>query len=108
MADDTHMREEIDALKADLANLRSDIADLAGVMRDTGYAKAGEWRSAFEDEVSGRREDFRRAMGSARERGRRAEADFEHRVGEHPWISLLGALGLGFLAAKLLERGERR
>ena len=108
MADESSLQQEIDALKADLSNLRSDISDLAGAMRDMGYSKAGEWRSAFEDEVDERREDFRRAMGSARDRGRRAEADFERRVGEHPWGSLLAALGLGFLAAKLLGRGERR
>ena len=108
MADESSLQQEIDALKADLSNLRSDISDLAGAMRDAGYSKAGEWRSAFEDEVDERREDFRRAMGAARDRGRRTEEDFERRVGEHPWGSLLAALGVGFLVAKFMDRGDRR
>jgi len=108
MAEEGSLQEEIDALKADLANLRSDLADLTGAVRDMGYSKAGEWRSAFQDEVNERREDVRRAMGAARDRGRQAEDDFERRVGEHPWGSLLAALGVGFLLAKLTDRGERR
>jgi len=108
MAEEGRLQEEIDALKADLANLRSDISDLTGAVRDMGYSKADEWRSAFEDEVNERREDVRRAMGAAQDRGRRAEDEFERRVGEHPWGSLLAALGVGFLLATFMGRGERR
>jgi len=103
-----NLQEEIDALKADLSSLRTDISDLAGAMRDLGYAKAGEWRSDVEDEFNERREDFRRAMGAARDRGQRAEDDFERRVGEHPWGSVLTALGIGFILAKLMDTGGRR
>jgi ElaB/YqjD/DUF883 family membrane-anchored ribosome-binding protein len=108
MAEQSGLQEEIDALKADLSNLRSDLSELTGAMREMGYSKAGEWRSAFEDEVNERREDLRRAMGSARQRGQAAEDEFERRVGEHPWGSLLAALGVGFLLAKVWDRGERR
>jgi len=108
MAEDSSLRDEVDALKSDLANLRSDISELTGALRDLGYAKAGEWRSSFEEEVDERREDLRRAMNAARERGRKAEGDFERQVGEHPWSSLLAALGIGFIVAKVMDRGERR
>ena len=108
MAEDKNLQEEIDALKNDLANLRSDISELTGAVRDMGYDKVGEWRSSAEDELGERREDLRRAMGAARDRGRRAEDEFEQRVNEHPWGSLLAALGVGFILAKITDRGERR
>ena len=108
MAEDYSLQEEIDALKSDLSHLRSDISDLAGAVRDMGYSKAGEWRSSLEEEVGERREDVRRVLGAARDRGRKYESDFERQVGEHPWGSLLAALGVGFIVAKIMDWGERR
>lgn len=108
MAEDKNLQEEIDALKSDLASLRSDISELTGAVRDMGYGKAGEWRSSVEDELGERREELRRAMGAARDRGQQAEDEFEQRVNEHPWGSLLAALGVGFILAKITDRGERR
>ncbi|MFB6259704.1 MAG: DUF883 domain-containing protein, partial [Thiohalorhabdaceae bacterium] len=63
---------------------------------------------SVEDELDERRQDLRRAMGAARDRGRRAEDEFEEQVNEHPWGSLLAALGVGFILAKVMDRGDRR
>ncbi|HKJ88891.1 MAG TPA: hypothetical protein VKA48_10325 [Gammaproteobacteria bacterium] len=104
----TDLNEEMQALKADLAALRTDVSELAGAMRDMGRDKAEGWRSNLEGEWNERREEFMRALGLARDRGRQAEEDLERNVGEHPWTSLATAFGVGFLIAKILEKGDRR
>ena len=105
---ESNLQEEIDSLKADLANLRSDFSDIAGALRDLGVSKAESWRDYAEEELNERREEIRRALGEARARGRRTEEDIERRISENPWSSLLAALGVGFILAKIMDRGERR
>lgn len=85
MAEQSNLNKEIEALKADLASLRSDISRLTGAARD---------------DIS----DF---AGSARDRGQKMEEGFEKRIGEHPWSSLLTAIGVGFVLAKVMDRGGR-
>lgn len=101
MAEDANLQDEIQALKNDLGSLRSDIGDLAKAVREMGQERARAWRSSVEEGVS-------EATQAARERGRKAEAEFERNVSEHPWTTVLTALGVGFLIAKLSEIGGRR
>lgn len=102
------VEEELDALKEDLARLRADIGDLAGVLKDLGVERAEHIRSSVEDEVRTRREALRRRLDSTRARGRKAVDDLEDQIEGHPLSSLLAAFGMGFIIGKLLDLGGRR
>ncbi len=102
------VQEELDALKEDLARLRADIGDLAGVLKDLGVERAERIRGSAEDEVRARREALRRRLDSTRARGRKVIDDLEDQIEGHPLSSLLAAFGMGFIIGKLLDLGGRR
>ena len=72
-------------LKAELRQLRADISELAGTLRGLMANKARLGRDKAQQ-----------AMDQAGEK-----------IGEHPFASLLIALGAGFLVGFLLERNRR-
>lgn len=101
-------QKELDTVKADLAKLRSDVAELTGAVKESGSRRAGQVRETVEEELRRAREELRHTLDTARERGRRAKEEMEGTVGEHPYGTLLTAFGLGFIIAKLLDNGGRR
>ena len=72
-------------LKAEVRQLRDDIRELAGTLRSVIAGKAKQ--------------------GQAKARETLDEAG--DKIGEHPFLSLLVALGAGFLVGFLLERNRR-
>lgn len=75
---------DIDRLKAELKQLRADISELTGTLKDVVANKAKEGRDKAQEAVD--------LAG--------------HKIGEHPFISMLIALGAGFLVGFLLERNR--
>jgi len=72
-------------LKAELKQLRADISELTGTLRGVLADKARLGQAKAKE-----------AMDQAGEK-----------IGEHPFVSLLIALGAGFLVGFLLERNRR-
>lgn len=103
---DKDMQEELQTIKDDVAKLRSDIADLVGLLKDLGAEKVGEAKTTVEEELRAQREKLRRALGSAKERGKRTADDIEETITQHPLSSLLAAFGVGFILAKLTNGGR--
>lgn len=106
MANDS-LRDEMDSLKADVAQLREDILGLTDTLKENvsesakvGRAKTqerlqeiwGDFEKRFEDVIDGGRATFDRA---------------EQKVSEHPTGSMLTAFGLGYVIAKVLDGGRR-
>lgn len=83
---------DVDKLKADIDELRKDVATIARLLKDLGSAKGQE---AFE------------RAGEIGERARRRAADAEerisHEIEERPFASVLTAFGVGFVIGKLLD-----
>lgn len=84
--------KDIDRLKSEVDDLRKDVAKFSRSAREFGAAKGHE--ALGRAEVLGDR---------ARAQMLEAEKRAERSVGEHPIASLLIALGVGFLLAKLLD-----
>lgn len=104
---DHSVHEEIQALKEDLALLRSDMADLTSTMRDTARARARGVKSSVNDEIHELRERLRDRMEQARVQGMRSVEEVEESIGQHPLASVAAAVGVGFIIAKLMDLGRR-
>lgn len=104
---DPQIEQELQNLKSDVAALRSDISDLARTMGEIGTRRAHAFRDQVADDIRNSREELRRRLDKARDRGRQAYHDVEEQVTEHPLGSLAAAVGIGFILAKLLNSGDR-
>jgi ElaB/YqjD/DUF883 family membrane-anchored ribosome-binding protein len=92
------------ALEAELAKLRDDVASLAGTVRDIASDEVRATVDAIRDRVD-------KAAVEARKAGRRAKAGahdaadaIEGAIEEHPLTSILVALGLSFLIGAFMRR----
>jgi ElaB/YqjD/DUF883 family membrane-anchored ribosome-binding protein len=107
MADDP-IRKEMDALKADIAQLREDIGSLTAAVRDVASDKAQKTRADTQERFRSAWEDLEQKLDDVIEQGKTSLGDVETRVGQHPAGSLLMAFGVGFIVARLLDMGGRR
>ena len=107
MTDDP-VRKELDALKADLAQLREDIAGLTAAVRDVAADKAQQTRADTRERLHNAWEELERKLDEVIEQGRSAMGGVQNQIGQHPAGSLLTAFGVGFIIAKLLDLGGRR
>lgn len=95
---------EVEALKADVARLRADIAGLAEALLQAGRQEAGEARSRVEEEARQHLEGLRSRMDGARDLGRDAIRSVQSHIEERPFVSILAALATGLVLGKLLDR----
>ncbi|MGE0193387.1 MAG: YqjD family protein [Planctomycetota bacterium] len=89
----SRVRSELDELRDDLGALRTDVRNLVVALRDAGEGSIHK---------------LSRAAGRVAENGaaRVSEAEESAREGiqQHPWWSVFGALGVGLLVGRFLDR----
>ncbi len=107
MAEDP-IRKELDALKADIAQLRDDIAGLSTAVKQAGTDKAQEACAQAEAAAHDTWQEIEDKLNDVIEEGKKTINSAEQQIGQHPRGSLLTAFGLGFIIAKLFGGGERR
>ena len=95
------VQDEMQVLKDDVAKLRSDVADLVGMLKDLGLSKVNETRENLGEELREQREKLRAEFNRAKERGKSAVDEVGQQVGMHPLGSLLTAFGIGYIIARL-------
>jgi hypothetical protein len=111
MTEKTHDKE-LDALKADIASLREEIASLAaGVKKSAGIhaeqsnAAAQQEGPTHGEEGDGVWEDLLHKFDLSRVQGEKVVRDLAAEVEQHPLVSIMAAFGLGYIIAKLWYRG---
>lgn len=82
-----------DELKAELARLKSDVAQLTDTMKDLAGQKANRGRASAAQAAENSREHARDALGN-----------LGHEISERPLTSLATAFSVGFIIGKLMER----
>lgn len=107
MADDS-IRKEMDALKADMAQLREDIVGLTNAVKDTAADNIAGAKAKAGERVHKAWEDIEDRLEKLLNEGKATFNKAEQQVGEHPVGSVLTAFGIGFIIAKLLDMGGRR
>lgn len=96
---------ELETLKADLAKLRLDLADLAQKFVDIGVDEVGVVRETLVGEAQGVIDKMRQVFGDTREQGRRTIEGVQRQVEEKPYvIPLVALLAAGLVLALLLGR----
>lgn len=89
----TNARSDVDELKREFADLRSDVSELTKTVRN--MSREG---------VEYGRDQIRRTGERSRAQAREAVNSVEHGVGERPLTSIATAFGAGFVIGKLLDR----
>jgi ElaB/YqjD/DUF883 family membrane-anchored ribosome-binding protein len=100
--------DDFKALREDFDRLRKDVGELADSLKQAGREQAEAARQRSRESLNGARDRLRDSAQTASERSREYYEQLEHRVGDHPLSSLVTAFGVGFILAKLLDRGDRR
>ncbi|MCL7743843.1 hypothetical protein LV476_02600 [Guyparkeria hydrothermalis] len=101
---------ELEAVKADLAQLRGDVGDLLKAFREQSQERVRDRATQARDDVQAAFDEgmdtLNRGYRRAREQGERRVEDAEQLVGNHPLTSVVAAFGIGFVIAKLLDGGR--
>jgi len=101
---DTNLDKELEALRADMAKLRGDLAGLADAVKEAGQRRVEGAQESLTELAAALRDEVRGAFGVARDRSKKSVDAVEHTIEERPFLSLLTAFGVGVLLAKLLDR----
>lgn len=104
---ETELGKQLEKMRSDFAQLQTDVAELTKVIKDMGVGGAESVKASVAEEIRNRREALHERLDEARARGRRAVKDLEEEIQEYPYGSLLAAFGVGFIVAKLMDRGDR-
>ena len=114
MTEKTHDKE-LDALKAEIATLREELAGLAaGVKKSAGvHAKQSHAADLHEgpahgEEGHGVLADLLHKFDSSRVQGEKVVRDLAAEVEQHPLVSIMAAFGLGYIIAKLWYQGNKQ
>jgi ElaB/YqjD/DUF883 family membrane-anchored ribosome-binding protein len=97
-------RAEIDQLKSDLRMLREDFSKLGKDAISATRHTAGSASDAARAEAHKRLEQLGEAWDSTKEHGAATKHDVERRIGEHPFASVMIALGVGVVIGKMIDR----
>jgi len=92
------------ALEAELAKLRDDVASLAGTVRDVASEEVHATVDAIRDRLDKAATEARKAARRAKAGAHDAADAIEEAIEEHPFTSILIALGLGFILGAFLRR----
>jgi hypothetical protein len=105
MTERGHERE-LEALKADIARLREELAGVTGTRRSAAEpSDATPPRSwPLGEEGRGVISEFLRQFETSRAQGEKVVKELAGELEHHPLASLLAAFGLGYIVAKLWHR----
>lgn len=112
MTEKTHDKE-LEALKADIAGLREDIAGLAAGMKKSSGINTKQSHATEQEESTHGPEghgvwaDLLHKFDSSRIQGEKVVRDLSAEVEQHPLVSIMAAFGLGYIIAKLWYRGTK-
>jgi ElaB/YqjD/DUF883 family membrane-anchored ribosome-binding protein len=97
-------KDELGALRDDIAKVKADILTLAEDLRRLGLAAAGTARRSAEAEGERLRTDVDEVIAELRRQGERTLQDAKASVEERPLLAVLIALAVGFVLGRILDR----
>lgn len=105
---DPALEKELNAIKEDMARLRTDLGELTQAMKGLAADRATDAGQRLDEEVRAAREVLERKLREAEDMGADAVGEAHERIGRYPFTSMLTAFGVGFILAKMMELGGRR
>lgn len=103
MADNSY-KQEMEAVKTDLAQLREDVGSLTQALKDATAARASEVGDDARQRMQAAADNISARYDDMRVRGEQAVEPMTREIQERPLTSVLTAFGVGFIVGKLLEK----
>jgi ElaB/YqjD/DUF883 family membrane-anchored ribosome-binding protein len=104
--------EELAAVKADLKQLKTDMAALVAALKESGAQRASAVEDsaldAVHEAISTLNRRFEGIKTKAGTQAKDALDEAEQTVVRHPLATVAAAFGIGFVLAKLFDVGSRR
>lgn len=96
---------ELDAVKQDLAQLKDDLGSLVSALAESAKSKAKDTGTAVRNKAEEGRDAIAELAERLRAESGNAADSIRDRVAHNPLTSLLAATGVGYLLAKVIDRG---
>lgn len=106
--ENTELNNEIHAMKADIQQLRTDLAEFRGTLKDEIADRAEQARGAISARAAKAKNALRSGIEEAKQKGSTMAANVEDSVVEHPLGTLAAAFSIGFVVAKILDHDSVR
>jgi ElaB/YqjD/DUF883 family membrane-anchored ribosome-binding protein len=98
------LQKDLEAIKEDMAQLRSDLGELTQRLVDMGKDEISTARNRVRTRARSLGRELRETLNDTGERGLKTVESVEQLIAERPVVSLLAAFGLGLFVGKLLDR----
>jgi ElaB/YqjD/DUF883 family membrane-anchored ribosome-binding protein len=102
---DAAYRKEIDTLKADIGKLQSDVSELVDLLKSSATDKGADIKGKVSSEAERIFDQLMEKVDEGVSRGKKTVDDVGEQIEEHPVGTLFITFGLGYILAKLMERG---
>jgi len=102
---DAAYREEIDRLKTDIGKLQSDVSELVGLLKASATDKGSDLKGKVGQEAERIFDELVDKLDEGVSRGKKSFDEVGERIGEHPVGTLFITFSLGYILAKIMERG---
>ena len=101
----TEETPEMESLKEELANLRSDVASLVASLGKISQSKVAEATDSVTEtlEENTNWDDMKSQIERARAQGEQLSQDLSEEVSRHPLASIAIAFGIGYIASKIVK-----
>jgi ElaB/YqjD/DUF883 family membrane-anchored ribosome-binding protein len=101
---DRDMSKELDDIRSDLKQLRSDFSAILGSIREEASDRVDDARSSVKDRIEDGMDFIKDNIEGARDYGGKMFDQVRGTVEERPITSVLVAFGVGMFLGKLLDR----
>ncbi|HHH46115.1 MAG TPA: DUF883 family protein [Thiotrichales bacterium] len=104
---DAALQQEIEKLKADIAQLREDLGSVTEALKAAAAQQAEEARARAKARAEQARENLQQKVDEALNTGQQMAAQLDRKVADNPMTALLAAFGVGFVLAKMMDWSGR-
>lgn len=94
----------VDALMKDVKDLRADLRSILGAVHDRAKDSIEGAKESLRESGAERADQVKDAARAVGRKCHRAVSDCGAKIGEHPFLSVLAALGVGAVVGLLLKR----
>jgi len=102
---DAAYREELDRLKNDIGKLQSDVGELVTLLKASASGKSADIKGRVSEEAEHLFDDLVGKLDEGVNRGKKTMNEVSDQIGEHPVGTLFITFSLGYILAKIMERG---
>lgn len=102
---DAAYREELDKLKTDIGQLQSDVSELVSLLKNSATDKGADIKDKVNSEAEHILDELVDKLDEGLSRGKKTVDEVSEQIGEHPVGTLFITFSLGYILAKIMERG---